>query len=385
MTVEYLVADLLTGTVRDEVPFSSFGYDDVLNRPGGWTATLPIRHPKARRSLLEPGAVAVWVVDGDSVLNAGILWELGATIDENGGELVSLGGQGLLSAYREGRRTIRSRLGMTHAFGPLPSDVRWDDATDPFEVVEDLFGHTAAIAGAADLGIPIVRRGPGVSGYTGTTIDGTIELTTDERRSIYELLEELADVDGGIDFGLVYRWAGNNLLAADLELYWPSRGRVTGHVFEAGKNITILDWQVSASELANFVNGIGAGEGDSMLRVGALDGTNLYPAGLGYPLLESSVDAKQVTDSTILTDLAVGELKRTKTPRNTLKVELIDTEDVPLGSFVPGDFITVAATEGIYELDGLWRVAALHPDFDEDGKVTVTVDLAGVEHYEDLV
>jgi hypothetical protein len=384
VAIEYLIADVLSGEVRDSVPFSTLGYSEVLCRPGGWDATIGIRHPKARRSILDPGAVALWVADGSNVLFGGPLWPLGATIDEDGGEFVTVGGQGFLSLYRDGRRTVRSRLGMSNATGTLSSDVVWPAGTDRFLVVEDLFAHAAAIGGAADLNLEVVRRGPLGAGLSGSLLDGELAITTTERRGIGELLEELADADDGIDFGFAYRWEGNNLLKPSLELYYPARGRRTGIVFEAGKNITILDWQLDAGPMANLIEGFGAGEGETMVRATSQDASLLAPTG-AYPLLEGAVSIKNATAAAELRAATDGELARRRLPRQTLSVELIDTDDVPLGSFIAGDFIEVAATEGIYELDGTWRVVSLAPSFDDTGAVTVKVDLAQGESYEALL
>jgi hypothetical protein len=373
----YLLANALTGAVIDEVPFSTFRFDEVLNRPGGWDATLGMRHAKAIRGNFEPGATSVWAIEGSTVLFGGILWVVGAA---TGRDTVRVGGQGFLSLYRDGRRSIRSRLGMTHATGPLPSDVRWASSVDLFDIVEDLFAHAAAIGGGADLGLTVSKRGPGALGIAGVGPNGDLELTTDERRPIGELLEQLSKATPGFDFGLSYAWASTNVLVPTLELYYPRRGRITGYVLDAGRNVAIVDWTRDAGTMTNYVEGFGAGEGDAMIRATSTDPSSLAPAGR-FPLLEATVNAKPVVDRDYLRGLTAAELGRRNAGLETVKVRTLDSFDVPLGGFIAGDFVTLAATDGILELDGLWRIAGYTASFDSDGQAVADIDLAAAGIY----
>lgn len=48
----YLVADLLSGTVREEMPFQGVSYGDVLDAPGAFSATIPLSLKKTIRTTL---------------------------------------------------------------------------------------------------------------------------------------------------------------------------------------------------------------------------------------------------------------------------------------------------------------------------------------------
>lgn len=379
-TYTFLIADLMTGEVLSDLDFSTFAWDEVYNRPGGFDATIGVRAPKVSRSLLRGMQRSVWATANSTVLFGGVLGPLEAKSDDN---VLSLGGQGFLSLYRDGRRTIRSRLGMSHATGPLASDVQWSTAVDLFEVVEDLFAHAAAIGGAADFGLALRLNGPAGGGYSGRNLPGAIELTTEDKRDIADVLDELIDLEHGIDIALAFAWESTNVLKPTLELHWPSVGRATNYVLEADKNVTIIDWQEDPAGLANYVEASGAGEGDTMVRAVAQDTAARYPAGR-YPLLERHLSHKTATSADYLRAIAQGNLTVSAIPRETLTLRVIDDASVPPGALRAGDFVTVAARDGIYELDGVWRVMAIRSRI-EDGVLSRDVGLVPATFYDDLI
>lgn len=378
--VTYYAASTVTGEVLDELNLTSLTYSDTLSSSAGFTAAVPVRSPKAVRANLEPWANAVYVVAGDVILYGGIVGLPKASLGKG---TLDFAGKGLLDAYSGGRRTVQSRAGMAFATGDLPSDVKWAAGTDLFGVVEDLFDHAATFAG--DLGIARLYRGPGAFGSLNIGLEEDLAFGTFERRGIYELLTELAGGDPGFDFGLSYSWdesSGNGRPKATLVLD-PVRGRRTGLVFEAGKNITVLDYELNGDDQANALDGVGAGEGDAMVRSSVVDVEAIYPTGR-YPRLEGTYTNKRTTSPGLLNTELSGELGRRRNPAEVVTIELIDTTDVPLGSFIAGDLVTLVADDGFIALEGSWRITNYDVGFDADGLPKITADLTPEAAYGDL-
>lgn len=336
--------------------------------------------PIDTRALLEPWANSIYVGLGDVLVYGGIVVLPKAALGKG---TLEVAGKGLLSAYADGRRTVQSRAGMAHALGDLPSDVRWPAGTDLFEVVEDLFTHAETFAG--DLGLERLYRGPGVGGLLGIGLEEDLAFATFERRGIYELLTSLAYGDPGFDFGLSYAWEdvdGNGRPKTTIT-FDPVRGRRTGLVLEAGKNITVLDYELNGEDQANALDGVGAGEGDSMVRTSVVDAELVYPAGR-YPRLEGTYTNKRTTSAALLEAELRGALSRSVAPAEVVTVELVDTDDVPLGSFIAGDLVTLVAEDGFISLFGSWRIITYDVGFDTDGLPKITAKLTPETAYGDL-
>jgi hypothetical protein len=332
------------------------------------------------RALLEPWATSVYVAFDDRLVYGGILTTAKATLAK---ATVELGGRNLLGAYSDGRRTVQSRAGMVEADGDLASDVRWSAGTDLFAVVVDLFDHAATFAG--DLGLGLALRGSGAGGLLGVGLEDELAFSTFERRGITEVLLELAGGDPGFDFGVGYAWdlsSGNGRPVATLELD-PVRGRRTGLVLEAGKNITVLDYELNGDGQANAVNAFGAGEGDTMVRTSATAAELIAPTGR-YPRLETAYTNKRTKTAELLLEETRGHLARVKAPAEVITVEVLDADEVPLGSFLAGDLVQLVAVDGLIDVGGYWRITSFDVGFDADGLPRITVNATPESAYGDL-
>jgi hypothetical protein len=381
-SVTYYAVETVSGEVIDEVPLTGFKYGETLSSSAGFEASIPRRSAKATRDLLEPWATSVFV-DFEGVLLYGGIVGLPKAALEKG--TVDIGGKGILAAYADGRRTVQSRAGMTTAGGDLASDVRWPAGTDLFDIVTDLFDHAATFAG--DLGLEVLLRGPGgVGAELGIGLEEDLAFATYERRGIYELLTELAGKDPGLDFGLSFAWdtTGDNGRPVTTLVVDAVRGRRTGLVFEAGKNITILDYELNGDTQANALDGFGAGEGDSMVRTSVVDAELIYPTGR-YPRLEGAYSNKRTTSPALLRTELTGELARTKRPVEVVSLELVDTDDVPLGSFIAGDLVTLVVDDGFIQAPGnAWRIVGYDVAFDATGDPKISASLTPEATYGDL-
>lgn len=345
----HLVADLLTGTLREEIPFSTVKYSHVLNRPGGFAATLPLRHPKATRANLDPGRTAVYVERDGVIVWGGILWTAKASVE---GATVEVGGEGFWSYFR--RRLVRT----TKAYA----------AADQCFIARDLVAYAQAQAGG-DLGVVV-----------GTETSGVLRDRTYwhyERKNVGEAVEQLAAVQGGFDFNVDVAWVGG-VVTKTLQVQYPRRGRATATVFELGSNIEGLDQEIDATRQANVLDGLGAGEGSSMLIATVSDLSVVPP----YPLLEDVVTYKDTSVATTLQLSALGELVARSTPVERLPTLLAHAgPDTVIGSFITGDTVTVRGTAGYLSVDQQMRITNYEVTVDQNGREAVGLGLQSEQDF----
>lgn len=339
----HLVADLLTGTIREEIPFSTVRYSHVLNRPGGFAATLPLRHPKATRANLDPGRTAVYVERDGVIVWGGILWTAKASVES---ATVEVGGEGFWSYFR--RRLVRTTK--TYA------------AADQCFIARDLVAYAQAQAGG-DLGVVV-----------GAETSGVLRDRTYwhyERKNIGEAVEQLAAVQGGFDFNIDVSWVAG-VITKTLQVQYPRRGRATATVFELGSNIEGLDQEIDATRQANIIDGLGAGEGDTMLITTVSDLSVVPP----YPLLEDVVTYKDTSVTTTLRLSTLAELVARSTPVERLPTLLAHAgPDTVLGSFITGDTIAVRGAAGFLAVDQQMRITNYEVNVDQNGREAVAIGL----------
>jgi hypothetical protein len=339
----HLVADLLTGTIREEIPFSTVKYSHVLNRPGGFAATLPLRHPKATRANLDPGRTAIYVERNGVIMWGGILWTAKASV---GGASVEVGGEGFWSYFR--RRLVRT----TKVYA----------GQDQCFIARDLVNYAQAQAGG-DMGVAV-----------GAETSGVLRDRTYyhyERKKIGEAVEQLAAVQGGFDFNVDVAWVGG-VITKTLRVQYPRRGRATAIVFELGSNIEDLDQEIDATRQANIIDGLGAGEGDATLITTVSDLSVAPP----YPLLEDVVTYKDVSVSATLQAASMAELVARSTPVERLpSLTARAGPDTDLGSFITGDTVTARGADGFLSVDQLMRITNYEVSVNQNGREAVAVGL----------
>ncbi len=361
----YLAARLADGQVLDELPATMFTFEETLNRPGGWSATLPLRHPRVTRSLLAEVTSTVWAVRDGQVLGGGICWSPQA--DTSQGTL-TVGGEGLWALWRDGRATVTGRAGMTWA-GGTGSEVRFN-GVDQFDIVADLIGHAGAAGGRVDL--PVVYHGPAPDGRSGVLRDRSY--FTYEASAVGELVENLAEVIDGFDFTLDVTLVDSRVRPA-LHLWYPQVGRQTDVLFEQRRNVEVLTWGADGARYANVVRGMGAGEGEDMLASTAVAASQIAQAG-PYPRIETTFTAKDVKIPATLDAQTAARLATSSVVPETLSVRVVDTVDSQLGTYRCGDWVTVSCDDGYLALDGRYQVQGVKVSIDEVGDETISVTLA---------
>lgn len=343
----FLLCDVFDGDVIEELPFTAFDWTETLNRDGSWSGSFPSYVRQADLSLLDPNAVAVYVDHAGILRFGGMLDMVELSGDESWG--LRLAGDGFLSYYD--RRTVQSRQGMTFATGTAPSEVIWT-GVDAFRIVSDLIAHAAYIAGDANIGFDAVRyRGPGVGGIS--NIPKTKTVYGYERKSILQLIQELASTVPGFDFSVTVEWDQGVSPARPrryLDLWVPRRGvEASGTVLEHGTNVTVLRLTRDGGMQANPVTAVGAGTADAQITAVAVDSSYLNPTG-SYPYLEGAVEFRDwgVEYAGNLTARANSRLAWTRQPYYTASAKVVEEGGTRLGDVSVGDSLrTVAEIENI--------------------------------------
>lgn len=355
----FVAWDILTQTVKDEIPFSNVKYSVELSAPGSFSgvvhtnptpyqllsnAVVPNRITEANLDLCR---TAIWVLKNGVALWGGILTAFDANL---GNQQVTFAGQDFWGYWR--RRVITQ--------------------TQTFTNIDQ---HTIANN--------LISWGQGVGSFPGTyagnpATSGVLRSRTYnfyETKTIGESIEQMAAMDRGFDFGIDYSGGPSNL---GFKVTWsfPQRGRQTGLVFDASKDVQLMRWTKDGSRIANRTVAIGNGNGDATLAVVTSD-TSLLSA---YPVYETVNMHKDATDLTALTDHARQDLKYFKKPVETIELKVAaNNVDVGLGTFIVGDVVTVKASSGFVQINNLYRIIGYTVEVDQDGFDIVLVRLAGLE------
>jgi hypothetical protein len=348
----YLVGDLMSNTIIEEIPFSEISYSHVLNRAGNFNASIGLRHPKATRANLDPGRTAVYVERDGVIIWGGILWTAKAALDADNEEpTLKVAGEGFWSYFH--RRHIRAYKEYL--------------AVDQFTIAQNLLAYAQA-QGGGDLGVTI---GAETSGKLRDRIWRHYE-----RKNIGAAIEELAAVQDGFDFAIDVAYDSGGTIVKTFRPSYPQRGRFTSIVFELGGNIEGLAQEVDATRQAHLVDALGAGEGDTMLIATSVDLTLVPP----YPLLETIVAYKDVSSMATLQLHAAAQLTEQVRPAQRVPTLLAHAgPDTTVGSFITGDYVTVRAEDGWIEVaDETVRIVEYEVAVDEDGRESVALGLAPV-------
>ncbi len=332
------------------MPFSSVSFSDILNAPGSFQASIGLRHPKATRANLDPGRTALFVERDGVILWGGILWSAQADVEK---AEVELRGAGFWSYFRH--RFLR--VTKTYA------------ATDQLAIAQDLLDWAQGETGG-DIGMSIGTETSGV--------DRDRTYYDYERVNIAQAVEHLAAVENGFDFAVEVAYdSGGNITKTFLPSY-PMRGRDTTIVLELGTNMAGLSQEIDASSQANRIDGIGAGDGPTMLIVTSTDTSAVPP----YPLLEDVVTYKDISGSATLTAHTDAAVAARALPVETLPTVARAGPDTGLGSFITGDEITVRGHDGYLDVNDRMRIIAVGVTVREDGGEEVAI---GCEPASDFV
>jgi len=336
-------------SILGELPITSASWTHALNSAGSASLSLPLKLSASEQvgitsETLAPGRTAIYVERDGVILWGGILWTAGYDITGNS---VSLGCAGWHSYFA--RRLLR--INQTYS------------AVDQLTIARSLIDYAQG-EGGGSLGIL-------------TTEATTSGVTRDrsyfhyERPTIAGLIDNLSAVDDGFDFRYdTYYNAGT--IETAFRTTFPTRGRETNFVFEAGVNADAASYSCDASRMATMVDALGAGEGENILISVSTD-PGLLSA---YPLLEDALSFSNVTNVSTLKEHGDYRLARGSAPVCIPSLS-VDPNGIPgVGSWLVGDLVTVRLKYGVLNVDERFRITQETGALDASGAETVSLSFA---------
>jgi hypothetical protein len=334
-TYTYLIADLRSGAILDELPLHGVSFDKKLNDTGSFRAQLSVADPEIRlrepRLLTEPGRTAIYVDRDGDLLWGGIVW----TSRYSGANAVlELGASDLLSYFEH--RLVLDPANLTE---PVPFD------GDQIAIARELVGLAQAHPGG-DLGV--VVTGTGSSG-----VPRTITYSPSELKPVADALRDLANAEDGFDFTLDVRYGEGGVPERFLRIGFPRLGQLSApHTWEYGANLVDFTWPADAASMATRVVAPGGAP--------APEDTSAYLA--GWPLLEAQAPPSDTTDAAMLDAHVKGELAARRRPVVLPELTVRADLDPVVGTYSVGDDARIVIDDPFFpgeQLDITVRVLGL--------------------------
>lgn len=332
----YIFTDLLTGTVKAELPLTGVSFSSQLDGVGSFSGTLPLGDPRITaldwQDALEEARTAIFV-DRDGVLVwGGILWTL-----SRGNAAITLGAQDFWSYFS--RRYVTKTVSWTNV--------------DQLTIAASLI-NTAQLAKNGNIGVIV----PTVV----STVLRSQTIPADQFTDVASAVQSLATLQNGFDFAIDVLYSGTPPTPKlSLTLSYPGRGRfaaASGLVFSLPGNILSYTWPEDGTAFATTVYALGSGSGPTMLR-----STASTPALLdaGYPLLETTVPYKSTIQQSLLDAQAQSQAVVLGQPVIAATLMVRADADPVLGTYSVGDEARVQIQDVQFPapIDAAYRIIAM--------------------------
>ena len=351
MSYIYIVTDLETGDIREELPLTSFKFGRVIGGAAGWTAKAPLFTPgfnKFTEAVIGPGRSAIWVMKNGVTQFGGIIWSVQANVKER---TIQLGGSDHWSYFS--KRFLTSNQTFT--------DV------DQFQIVRDLL----AVAQNNSINTIGYTASSGTSG-----VNRTVEYLGDDNRSYTDMVSELANKTNGFDFTSVA--LGDPASGFTAQLQMANRIGIEVNVtFQLGKNIESLTFSRDAWDMGNHIIVTGRTTDPDGEIIPQIEYASDAPSLNSYPQLDLKRASPLQGEG--LDRYADALLLANKTPREQISMTVrADDTDAVFGSYSIGDDVRVIGDYGYATFDGRYRILSMSVEIDDRGKETITLNLTDV-------
>jgi hypothetical protein len=353
----YLFADLLTNNILAELPLTGVQFTQQLNQAGTFQGHILLSGINAAAFNVSnatiPGRTALYVDADGTLIWGGIIW----------GREYNSNAQSLGLTAREFESYFEKRV--------ITSDQVFT-SVDQLTIAQTLFNNAQA-ATNGNIGVVVPSNTSGV--LVSRTYYGY------ELKQVYSAVQDLSKALNGFDFNIQVSYVGG-IPTKTLQMGYPRIGTVydtnsaTALVFELpAANIIEYTYPEDGSLVANTIRAIGAGSNEGKLIATAQDATKISA---GWPVLEDQVNYTDINDSTLLTQLATGQVNAVSYPPVTMTV-IVPADVTPLfTSYKIGDDARVIITDERFPstLDQIWRIVGLNVTPGEDGPERVTITFA---------
>lgn len=350
----FLVTNLLTGEIVNEVEMQAFHWNERFNRPGSGSGTARI--DTASRTDFDAWRNGFWVRQGDEIVYGGFL---GGVAPVSGTRVINVPVRGFMEYFRY--RLLRNWGGMSYA-ELLSGQMRWVNK-DIFLIARDMIEH-AKHSPNGDIGVDVVW-----DALSSTTT--TLTYYGYEHKFVGTAFEQLADNVKGFNWRYKYSWVDSkphcDILLTPLGRHRRTEFRLEYDHNPGHKNIQSFD-QGSGDPPVNGVAAVGQGSGVSALRV-YVGNTNT-----GYPTYEDLISYKDVSRRETLEGHA---RKHQRTiPRQNVVIRLDPNMEPRHTELAMGDQVYVKANDGWVECDGWYYVISKEMLFTKEMDLEFKVELS---------
>lgn len=361
----YLIADLRTNAILDEVPLSAVQYTEKLNDSGTFTGSWPLSVSEQRDAytLTTPARNAVYALRDGTPMWGGPIW---TRAYDSTTQTVSIGA-GDFGSYFDHRKILPLLTGSGASF-IAPLSVTYS-GVDQNQIARNLIALAASHTGG-DIGITL-----------DTTASGTPRDRTYwgyELNGVMDVLKALAALEDGPDFMFtVAQGLGTARPRRLLQLGNPRLGAVTtSNVWEYGGNLIAFGPASDGTGMATRTFGVGDGIEQAALIAYAENSQRYLD---GWPLLEAETGYTTVTDPSTLAGHASADLTAARLPI-ALHTMTVHRDLAPrLGEYVVGDngqMVIPIGSDPYYRagIDTQVRIVSrtVSPDASDGEKVVLT-------------
>lgn len=363
----YLFADLLTNQVNAELNLTSVNFTQQLNASGTFSGELLISDQTLDTANIlnstVPARTALYV-DRDGILVwGGIVWHRQYN---SATQRMQITGREFESYFD--RRIVYNTTGTATVFSN----------TDQLTIAQTLINNAQAVPNG-DIGVQVPAT------TSGKLVNRTYY--NYELKTVYTALQDLAQQSNGaaggfgFDFNIQVAYDGAGNPTKTLNFGYPQSGTrysatsATAPVFEfpAGNTIS-YEYAEDGSLAANRVWVAGAGSNEGKNLQVASDDTKLTA---GWALTEIADNRTDIIDTTILQNLAAGQLAAVSYPPVTLKVVAPPFQSPVFGSYAIGDDVRIRIRDDFFPngIDTTYRLVALNVTAGENSAELVTLTL----------
>lgn len=352
----YLFADLLTNTVIGELQLTGVSFTQQLNQAGTFQGHILLSGVNSAALNIPdatiPGKCAIYIDRNDTLIWGGVIW--GRTYNSLQ-QTLSITAREFESYFE------RRRINTTQAF----------TNTDQLLIARTLI-NSAQAQPYGNIGVQV---GTETSGVLVDRVYYDYELKT-----VYSAIQDLSRQEDGFDFNIQVAYVAG-IPTKTLVLGYPRTGTVysannaTAPVFEfpAG-NIVEYEYPEDGSIAANKIYALGAGSNEGKLISIQTDATKYAD---GWGLLEDQANYSDITDQTVLDELATGQVNAVSYPPTVVKIIVPASASPQFGTYAIGDDARLRILDNRFPngLDEVYRIVGFNVQPGEDGPERVTITL----------
>ena len=346
-------------SIISELPFTNVNFTQQLNSIGTFQGNVLLSGINSDALNAYNGTIPaktiLWVIWNGVPVWSGVIWHREYDSES---QILSITAQEMMSLYQ------RRRIATTKDYTTVPKD--------PCYIARNLIQYSEART----------------HGKTGMTYDTTLYGSTVSRtyngyeyKSVYQAIKDLAQ--NYFDFKVypdnpIFH---SNKLVNIFQMGVPlgtvySATDPTGLVFSLPGNIVKYTFPEDGLAAANTLYGLGYGANNTKIVSTYIDSSKIGSSG-DWPLLEDSVNYIDINNTTLLSQVTLGQGNAVSYPPTTLQVVLPTYADPKFGLYQIGDEARIYIQDDYFPsgLNLIMRIVAIDVSPGENGPDRVTVTL----------